>query len=221
MFDSLTFNVQQGEIVGIVGDSGCGKSSLGDAILGHLKVFSGEIVRQKHRVKRSGLSYIKIHLLRFLSISSRKKMLDDLIALHKLDASRVAPLMKNSLCVSRCFICNSSQYQVVSFSASILRALLMEPVFLFADEPTSRLDPIIAKEVTMQLVQLAREQNCSLLIVSHDPDLINAIADKVINISDYAPPSGKFAGVYCLAFISFQKKDKSRCALVLFYLDCE
>jgi peptide/nickel transport system ATP-binding protein len=58
---------------------------------------------------------------------------------------------------------------------------------LFADEPTSRLDPIIAKEVTMQLVQLAREQNCSLLIVSHDPDLINAIADKVINISDYAP----------------------------------
>lgn len=84
--------------------------------------------------------------------------------------------------------CNSSQVSGGELQRfSILRALLVEPVFLFADEPTSRLDPIIAKEVTMQLVQLAREQNCSLLIVSHDPDLINAIADKVINISDYAP----------------------------------
>ncbi len=72
---------------------------------------------------------------------------------------------------------------------SILRALMMDPVFLFADEPTSRLDPVIAKEVTMQLAQLARSQNCGLLIVSHDPDLIDAISDKVINISHYVPQS--------------------------------
>lgn len=188
LFDSLTFNVQQGEIVGIVGDSGCGKSSLGDAILGHLKVSSGEIVRQKTQGKAK---WLKLYQDPFTSLSQHLtlgKMLDDLIELHKLDASRVAPLMKKLALREQVLTCNSSQVSGGELQRfSILRALLMEPVFLFADEPTSRLDPIIAKEVTMQLVQLAREQNCSLLIVSHDPDLINAIADKVINISDYAP----------------------------------
>lgn len=188
LFDSLTFNVQQGEIVGIVGDSGCGKSSLGDAILGHLKVSSGEIVRQKTQGKAK---WLKLYQDPFTSLSQHLtlgKMLDDLIELHKLDASRVAPLMKKLALREQVLTCNSSQVSGGELQRfSILRALLMEPVFLFADEPTSRLDPIIAKEVTMQLVQLAREQNCSLLIVSHDPDLINAIADKVINISDYVP----------------------------------
>lgn len=188
LFDSLTFNVQQGEIVGIVGDSGCGKSSLGDAILGHLKVSSGEIVRQKTQGKAK---WLKLYQDPFTSLSQHLtlgKMLDDLIALHKLDASRVAPLMKKLALREQVLTCNSSQVSGGELQRfSILRALLIEPVFLFADEPTSRLDPIIAKEVTMQLVQLAREQNCSLLIVSHDPDLINAIADKVINISDYVP----------------------------------
>jgi len=188
LFDSLTFDVQQGEIVGIVGDSGCGKSSLGDAILGHLKVSSGEIVRQKTQGKAK---WLKLYQDPFTSLSQHLtlgKMLDDLIALHKLDASRVAPLMKKLALREQVLTCNSSQVSGGELQRfSILRALLMAPVFLFADEPTSRLDPIIAKEVTMQLVQLAREQNCSLLIVSHDPDLINAIADKVINISDYAP----------------------------------
>lgn len=77
LFDSLTFNVQQGEIVGIVGDSGCGKSSLGDAILGHLKVSSGEIVRQKTQGKAK---WLKLYQDPFTSLSQHLtlgKMLDD------------------------------------------------------------------------------------------------------------------------------------------------
>jgi peptide/nickel transport system ATP-binding protein len=65
---------------------------------------------------------------------------------------------------------------------SILRALLLEPVFLFADEPPSRLDPFIAKEITELLIALAREQGCALLIVSHDPALIDKCCDTVIRL---------------------------------------
>ncbi|WP_165313399.1 ABC transporter ATP-binding protein [Vibrio ziniensis] len=188
LFESLSFDVQQGEIVGIVGDSGCGKSSLGDAILGHLKASSGEIDRQKTQGKAK---WLKLYQDPFTSLAQHLtlgKMLDDLIALHKLDASRVAPLMEKLALREQVLTYNSSQVSGGELQRfSILRALMMDPVFLFADEPTSRLDPIIAKEVTMQLAQLAREQNCGLLIVSHDPDLIDAIADKVINISDYVP----------------------------------
>lgn len=188
LFQSLSFDVLQGEIVGIVGDSGCGKSSLGDAILGHLKVSQGKIVRQKTQGKAK---WLKLYQDPFTSLPQHLtlgKMLNDLIELHKLDASRVQPLMDHLALRDQVLACTSSEVSGGELQRfSILRALMMEPVFLFADEPTSRLDPIIAKEVTMQLAQLARSQNCGLLIVSHDPDLVHAISDKVINISQYAP----------------------------------
>ncbi len=186
LFNSLSFDVLKGEIVGIVGDSGCGKSSLGDAILGHIKSSQGKIVRQETEGKAK---WLKLYQDPFTSLPQHLtlgKMLNDLIALHKLDKSRVKPLMEQLALREPVLACTSSEVSGGELQRfSILRALMMNPVFLFADEPTSRLDPIIAKEVTMQLAQLARSQNCGLLIVSHDPDLIHAISDKVINISQY------------------------------------
>ncbi len=188
LFEQLSFSLNSGEIVGIVGDSGCGKSSLGDAILGHLKLTSGHIWRAPSISKTK---WLKLYQDPFSSLAKHLtlgKMLDDLVTLHGLDTSRVKPLMdKLSL---RQAVLNGTSSEVSGGELqrfSILRALMMEPTLLFADEPTSRLDPIIAKEVTLQLAELAREQGCGLLIVSHDPDLIEKISDRVINISDYAP----------------------------------
>ncbi len=190
LFNSLSFDVLKGEIVGIVGDSGCGKSSLGDAILGHIKYSQGKIVREQSKGKAK---WLKLYQDPFTSLPQHLtlgKMLNDLIALHRLDKSRVRPLMEQLALREQVLTCTSSEVSGGELQRfSILRALMMDPVFLFADEPTSRLDPIIAKEVTMQLAKLARSQNCGLLVVSHDPDLINAISDKVINISHYAPHS--------------------------------
>ena len=67
---------------------------------------------------------------------------------------------------------------------AILRALMLDPVFLFADEPTSRLDPITAKEVIDLLVDLSKVQECALLLVSHDPHLIEKRCDKVLHLSN-------------------------------------
>lgn len=190
LFEQLSFSLKAGEIVGIVGDSGCGKSSLGDAILGNLTLKNGSISRVLSQEKAK---WLKLYQDPFSSLAKHLtlgKMLDDLVNLHHLDRSRIKPLMARlSL---REAVLNGTSSEVSGGELqrfSILRALLMNPTFLFADEPTSRLDPIIAKEVTLQLAQLAREQHCGLLIVSHDPDLIRKISDRVINISDYAPKS--------------------------------
>ncbi|MGY0614630.1 hypothetical protein [Vibrio sp. FJH11] len=56
-------------------------------------------------------------------------------------------------------------------------------VALFADEPTSRPDPIIAQEVTDLLVGLAKPQGCALLLVSHDSNLIEKCCDTVLRLS--------------------------------------
>ena len=63
------------------------------------------------------------------------------------------------------------------------RALLLDPVFLFADEPTSRLDPLTQREVMDFLTDLARENGIAVLLVSHDPDLIANSTDRQISLT--------------------------------------
>ena len=62
---------------------------------------------------------------------------------------------------------------------ALLRVLLLEPVFLFADEPTSRLDLITQQEVMEILVHMARERDCALLLVSHHTEMVTRVADRV------------------------------------------
>ena len=70
---------------------------------------------------------------------------------------------------------------------AILRALLLKPKLLIADEPTSRLDPITAAETLQLLTSLATEQQCSLLIIGHDEIALEKLCDKVINLHHFAP----------------------------------
>lgn len=65
---------------------------------------------------------------------------------------------------------------------ALLRVLLLDPVFLFADEPTSRLDLITQKETIRLLVEFCRERDCALLLVSHDRDLVSKTADRVVEM---------------------------------------
>lgn len=67
---------------------------------------------------------------------------------------------------------------------ALLRAMLARPRALFADEPTSRLDPITQRDVIALLVDLARTDGVAVALVSHDLALINAVADEVQTLSD-------------------------------------
>lgn len=182
LFDGLSFTIKQGEVVGIVGDSGCGKSSLGDALLELLSISSGSIVRTNQVAKP--FQWLKLYQdppSAFSSSVSLGQLLDDLVLLHGIDKARIAPLMAKlslpqGILERNCLSVSGGELQ----RFAILRALLLDPVFLFADEPTSRLDPITAKEVTALLVELATEADCAVLLVSHDPALIQRTCHQVI-----------------------------------------
>jgi len=185
LFKDISFSVHQGEVVGVVGDSGCGKSSLGDALLGLLPLQQGHL----NRLSSASKPYQWLKLYQdppsaFTSSVSLQQLLDDLVQLHHLDQSRIAPLMARlslpeGILERNCLSVSGGELQ----RFAILRALLLDPVFLFADEPTSRLDPITAQEVTQLLVELARETGCAVLLVSHDPDLVSKTCDQVIRLS--------------------------------------
>lgn len=183
--DNLSFTLHRGEVMGVVGDSGCGKSTLGDTLLGLLPPIKGEIIKRRQDV--APYQWQKLFQDPPSAVTpsvSLGTLLDDLVLLHNINRAKISPLMeklgltpgllkRNSLSVS------GGELQ----RFSILRALLLEPVFLFADEPTSRLDPITAKEVTDVLITLAREQHCALLLVSHDKNLIDKRCDSVIQMA--------------------------------------
>ena len=63
---------------------------------------------------------------------------------------------------------------------AILRLLLVRPAFIFADEPTSRLDPITQAEVIGLLVDTAERDGCAIMLVSHDTALVAKTADSTL-----------------------------------------
>ena len=65
---------------------------------------------------------------------------------------------------------------------AILRLLLVRPAFIFADEPTSRLDPITQADVIRLLTSTAQTDGCAIMLVSHDPALVAKTADATLNL---------------------------------------
>jgi peptide/nickel transport system ATP-binding protein len=64
----------------------------------------------------------------------------------------------------------------------ILRALLLDPVFLFADEATSRLDPVSQKDVFTILIEAVRERGLGLLMVTHEAALAERLAQRILTL---------------------------------------
>ncbi len=66
---------------------------------------------------------------------------------------------------------------------AIARALSANPKLLLADEPTSALDSVTGREIVSLLKKLAKDQNCSVLMVTHDPRILD-MADRILNMED-------------------------------------
>lgn len=194
LFQGLSFDVGRGEIVGVTGASGCGKSTLGDIILGLTTTFEGQVTRDPNVPKVAFQKLYQDPVAAFPPTITLKRNLDDLVRLHRLDPALIDTLM-GRLRLSPAILdrlpgnVSGGELQRIS----LLRVLLLKPVFIFADEPSSRLDLITQKEMIDILVQAARETRTAVLLVSHDRALIDAVSDKRIHldgaISDAQAPA--------------------------------
>lgn len=183
LFAGQDLSLRPGEIVGITGPSGSGKSSLGDVLLGLLKADAGEVTRLP---QAKPVRYQKLYQdppSAFPQKITLGEAIADLVRLHRLDGNRVQPLMER-LRLSPALLTRLptevSGGELQRFA--LLRVLLLDPVFLFADEPTSRLDLITQQETIDLLTELARERNCAVLLVSHDAALIEKTCDRQVRI---------------------------------------
>ncbi|GEM80466.1 ABC transporter ATP-binding protein [Vibrio superstes] len=189
LFDGLSLTIKAGEVVGIVGDSGLGKSTLADMILGLTDTDSGSITRSEKFAPAKLLKLYQDPPSAFCQTITLEQNLRDLCGLHKIDFSKVSELMKDlkldNTLLNRTPDCVSGG-ELQRFA--IVRVLLMKPKLLVADEPTSRLDPIIAASTIKLLLEQTRRIDCALVLISHDLKLIDQVSDKVIQLADFAPP---------------------------------
>ena len=182
--EDVSFYVNQGEILGLVGESGCGKSTLSKAILGMLtsaKV-TGEI---RHFTKRPQMvfqdpfgslnpskevGWIVEEPLRVFGkydAAERKRRVQDMLERVGLDKEH-ADAKPGQI--------SGGQRQRVS----IATALIQRPKFIIADEPVSALDVTIQAQILDLLWDLRKDLDLSYLFISHDLNVVYSICDRVM-----------------------------------------
>ncbi|MEO3684405.1 ATP-binding cassette domain-containing protein [Shewanella vesiculosa] len=187
LFRDLSFTVHSGEIIGLYGDSGCGKSTLGDTLLGLLAPNSGEIEWHAKVPRHQKLKLYQDPPSSFSPAASLQTLLEDVVRHHGLKAEQIPPLLQELTLSPRLLMRTSHDVSGGELQRiALLRAMLLSPKLLVADEPTSRLDPITAKQIILLLVKAARQQQCALLLISHDETQLKKVCDQIIYLQDYA-----------------------------------
>lgn len=196
--ENISFNIYKGETFGLVGESGCGKSTTGKAIIKLNDITDGEILYegvdiQKIKNRKDSLKFNKkIQMIfqdPYASLNPRLKVMDIIaegIDIHKLASGtkdrkkRVYDLLKTVGLSKE----HANRYPH-EFSGGqrqrigIARALAVEPEFIIADEPISALDVSIQAQVVNILLKLQREKDITFLFIAHDLSMVKYISDRI------------------------------------------
>lgn len=183
LFSDLSFDVYEQSVVGISGDSGKGKSTLADILLGLIPPTDGKIIQHQNIAKGQALKLYQdppSALSRAVNLNSLLRDLKQLVEFDDKTVQRLLDRLNLDASVLERKITQVSGGELQRFA--ILRALLMKPKLLIADEPTSRLDPITAANTLKLLVELGEELKFTLILISHDKIALKKLCDQVIHI---------------------------------------
>ncbi|MDF2682627.1 MAG: dipeptide/oligopeptide/nickel transporter ATP-binding protein [Brevibacillus sp.] len=194
--DDVTFTVYKGETFGLVGESGCGKSTTGRAILKLQELTSGEIRFAGRDISK--LPYEEMRKLRrkmqmvfqdpYASLNPKKTILQILtepLRVHGL----FTPEERVQKAIEILEIVGLSEYHLHSYPhefsggqrqrIGIARAVILQPELIVADEPVSALDVSIQSQVINLLLQLQRDFELTYIFISHDLGVVRHITDRV------------------------------------------
>ena len=178
----VDFYVKHGEILGLVGESGTGKSTLARMILGILKPTSGEII---HYTKRPQIVFQDPYSSLNPVYSAEWAVEEPLRVFGKYDAKerrrRVHEMLERVKLPHECWNArpddlSGGQRQRVCIAA----ALIQRPRFLIADEPVSALDVTIQAKILELLRELRDDLDLSFLFISHDLNVVYQLCDRVL-----------------------------------------
>ncbi len=184
----VSFTIDEGEVLGLVGESGCGKTTLSRTILGMNRDYDGDIIHHSVRPQMvfqdpfsslnpaRTIGWILEEPLRIaggMPKAERKQAVMEMLEAVGLGAE-YADRRPHAL--------SGGQRQRVSIAA----ALITKPRFIIADEPVSALDVTIQAQILQLLAKLRKELNLSILFISHDLNVVYQLCDRVIVMKEGA-----------------------------------
>ncbi|WP_349918139.1 ABC transporter ATP-binding protein [Aeromonas veronii] len=190
LFEGLDVQIAEGERLAIMAPSGVGKSTLGNLLLGLQRPRAGRVRRREGIEAHRWQKLYQDPVQAFASRVSLGTLFEDLLRRHRLSGAVLDAYLEQLGLSPRLLARLPSQVSGGELQRlSLIRALLLRPVLLFADEPTSRLDPLSQQQTMACLDGALGEIGCALLLVTHDEDLAIKMGERCLRLGQGAQPA--------------------------------
>lgn len=194
--DDVSFTIKKGETLGLVGESGCGKTTVGRTILRLIEPTAGEVIFQGKDITKISEQELKTYRKKmqiifqdpYSSLNPRITvggMLNEILKFHEIAEGEAAEKRVEQLLDTVGLRKIHARRYPHEFSGGqrqrigIARALSVEPDFIVCDEPVSALDVSIQSQILNLLQDLQAEFGITYLFISHDLSVVEHISDRV------------------------------------------